>query len=110
MSLEPARWTESRRVGSRKSTPARDRGARSMSVVIPDEILRATGMSEAGLLREVAVLLFQQDRLTLAQASRLAGMPRLRFQQLLASRQIPIHYDKSELEEDIQTLRSLGQL
>jgi predicted HTH domain antitoxin len=81
-----------------------------MSVVIPDEIVQATGMSEAELLQELAVLLFQKDKLTLAQASRLAGMPRLRFQQLLASRQIPIHYDVAEFEADIQTLRSLGQL
>ena len=81
-----------------------------MSVVIPDEIVHATGLSEAELLQELAVLLFEKDRLTLAQASRLAGMPRLRFQQLLAGRQIPIHYDVADLEADIQTLRSLGQL
>jgi predicted HTH domain antitoxin len=79
-------------------------------VVIPDEIVQATGMSEAELLQELAILLFQQEKLTLAQASRLAGLPRLRFQQVLASRQIPIHYDVAELEADIQTLRSLGQL
>lgn len=81
-----------------------------MTLSIPDEIIQATGMSEDDLLQELAVLLFQKDRLTLAQASRLAAMPRLRFQQLLASRQIPIHYDLADLEADIQTLRSLGQL
>jgi predicted HTH domain antitoxin len=81
-----------------------------MTLSIPDEIIQATGMSEDDLLLELAVLLFQKERLTLAQASRLVGMPRLRFQQLLASRQIPIHYDVDELEADIRTLRSLGQL
>ena len=81
-----------------------------MTLSIPDEIIQSAGMSEGELLQELAVLRFQQDRLTLAQASRLAGMPRLRFQQLLASRQIPIRYGVAELEQDIQTLRPLGQL
>jgi predicted HTH domain antitoxin len=43
----------------------------------------------------------------LAQASKLAGMSRLEFQHLLASRGIPIHYDISEFEEDLTTLREI---
>jgi len=49
--------------------------------------------------------LFQQDRLTLAQASRLAELSRLAFQALLADRQIPIHYGVEEFREDLRTLR-----
>ena len=45
-----------------------------MSLVIPDEILQATRMSEAELRQEIAVLLFHKDKLTLSQASRLAGL------------------------------------
>jgi len=81
-----------------------------MSIVIPDDILEATRMSEAELLQELAVVLFQREKLSLAQASRLAGMNRLQFQHLLASRQIPIHYDVAELESDLKTLRELGRL
>ena len=80
-----------------------------MSLTIPDEILQATGMSEEELLREIAVLLFQQGKLTLAKASRLAKMSRLQFQHLLASRQIPVHYDVAELEEDLKTIKGLGE-
>ncbi len=76
-----------------------------MSVIIPEAILQATGMSEAELLQEMAVLLFQKEKLTLGQASGLAGMNRIQFQHLLASRQIPIHYDVAELEEDLAALR-----
>lgn len=43
--------------------------------------------------------------LTLGQASRLAGMGRLRFQHLIASRNIPVHYDLEEIEQDLATLR-----
>lgn len=67
-------------------------------------------MSEAELKQEIAVMLFQKEKLTLAQASRLAGMNRLQFQHLLASRQIPVHYDVAELEADIKTLGEMGEL
>jgi len=81
-----------------------------MGMVIPDEILQAARMSAGELRQEVALLLFQKEKLTLAQASRLAEMSRLQFQHLLASRQIPIHYDVAEFEEDLQTLRKMGRL
>ena len=81
-----------------------------MSVVIPDEIVRATGMSEAELAQEIAARLFQKEKLTLGQASRLAGMGRLQFQQLLASRQIPVHYDIHDFDADLETLRRMKRL
>lgn len=78
-----------------------------MSLVISDEILQSARMSAAELSQEVAVLLFQKDKLTLGQASRLAGMSQMQFQHLLASRQIPFHYDVAEFEEDLKTLLEL---
>ncbi|MEQ8971410.1 MAG: UPF0175 family protein [Coleofasciculus sp. C1-SOL-03] len=73
-----------------------------MSVVIPDEILTITRMTEAEMRQEIAVMLFEREKLTLAQASRFAGMHRVAFQHLLASRQIPVHYGIEDLEQDIQ--------
>ena len=40
-----------------------------MSLVIPDEVLHSARMSAAELSQEVAILLFQKDKLTLGQAS-----------------------------------------
>jgi predicted HTH domain antitoxin len=79
----------------------------NMSLTIPDEILQTTRMTAAELSQEIAVLLFQKEKLTLGQASRLAGMSQLQFQHLLASRQIPVHYDVAEFEEDLKTLQEL---
>ena len=81
-----------------------------MSLVIPDEILQAARMSVSELRQEIAVLLFQKEKLTLAQSSRLAEMSQLEFQHLLANRQIPVHYDVAEFEEDLKTLRELKRL
>jgi len=81
-----------------------------MSLVIPDDILRAANMSASEMRREIAALLFQQDKLTLGQTSQFAGMSQLAFQRLLASRHIPVHYDVQEFNDDLDTIRHLGQL
>ena len=79
-----------------------------MSVVISNEVLQATQLSAEEFLHEVAILFYQQKRLTLAQAAALAQTDRLSFQQLLASRDIAIHYDEHDLETDIETLKTLA--
>ncbi|NBC19366.1 MAG: UPF0175 family protein [Bacteroidetes bacterium] len=81
-----------------------------MDCVIPEEVLQAAHLTPEELKRELAVLLFAQRRLTLGQACRLADMPRLPFQHLLASRGIGPQYDVEDLEEDVETLRKLGRL
>jgi predicted HTH domain antitoxin len=81
-----------------------------MSVIVPDQILTVTRMTETEMRQEIAVMLFQREKLTLAQASRFAGMHRVAFQHLLASRRIPVHYDVEDFDEDIQTLRGMGRL
>jgi len=81
-----------------------------MPVTIPDEVLAAAHMSEPEIKRELALALFQQERLTLGQARRLAGMTHLDFQALLAERQIPIHYGVVEFRKDLRTLRRMGRL
>lgn len=75
-----------------------------MTIVISNEVLQKVEMSEEQLLQEIAIMLFQQERFTLAQASRFAQMNQLEFQKLLASRQIPLHYDIAELREDFKSL------
>ena len=81
-----------------------------MSLVIPDEILHTARMSAAELAQEIAILLYQKEKLTLGQASHFAQLSQLQFQHLLVSRQIPVHYDIAEFEADLKTLRELGRL
>jgi predicted HTH domain antitoxin len=76
-----------------------------MSIDISDAILSATRMTEAEMIQEIAVMLFQQEKLTPAQASRFAGVNRTAFQHLLSSRQIPVHYDVEDFEQDLKNLR-----
>ena len=80
-----------------------------MSVLISDEVLRASRLSASELQAEIAVMLFQKEKLSLGQASRLAGLNYLDFQHLLASRNISVHYDVADFEEDVETLNQLGR-
>ena len=70
-----------------------------MTIEIPD-----TSFTEAAIKLEIALALFEKEVFTLAQAARLADMHRMAFQEELAKRKIPIHYDITELEEDMKTL------
>lgn len=54
-----------------------------MGLTILADLVQATGLSGVELQQEIAMLLFAKDKLTLAQASRLAGMSRIEFRRLL---------------------------
>ena len=80
-----------------------------MSIVISDDILYATHMTETEFLQEVAILLYEKGKLSLGKARKLARMGRIQFQLLLASRQIPINYGIEDFEADMKTLDQTGQ-
>ena len=73
-------------------------------------MVQATRLTEAQILRELAVDLFQPGLLTLAQAARLAEVDRITFQHVLASRQIPLHYGVEDYQDDLRTLDSLPSI
>ena len=77
-----------------------------MPLTVSDELLQTAHLSEVELLREIAVTLFQQDRLTLGQAAAFAGLAQLDMQRILASRRIALHYGPEDLEHDLATVRN----
>ena len=81
-----------------------------MSLVISQEVVKASGLSEAELFKEIVIMLFQQDKIGLGKASELLSINQIKFQRLLAERGIFIHYDVAEFQEDIQHLREKGWL
>jgi predicted HTH domain antitoxin len=76
-----------------------------MSLIISDDMVRASGLSEQELLLEIVLMLFRQDKISLGKASELMGMHRMEFQKLLDDRGICIHYDVVEFQEDLKTLQ-----
>lgn len=81
-----------------------------MSLVISEEIVKASGLSEQELIIELVLLLFQQEKVSLGKAAELLNISQVRFQKILSERGINIHYDVEELQEDIQHLTAKGWL
>lgn len=75
-----------------------------MIVEIPDQVISQTGISSKEILLSAAIILFQEERLTLGQASKLAGVHQFEFQKVLVVRGIPIHYGEEEYHNDLQTI------
>ena len=53
---------------------------------------------------DIAVMLYQNKRISLAKAASIVGLNRLEFQAVLADKGVYIHYD---LEADLKTLGKL---
>lgn len=76
-----------------------------MSLVISDDLVKASGLSEHELFLEIVLMLFRQDKISLGKASELMGLHRMQFQKLLTDRGICVHYDVVEFQADLKTLQ-----
>jgi predicted HTH domain antitoxin len=75
-------------------------------VLIEDEVLQSAKISEQDLRTELALLFYQQQRLSFGQARKLAGLNYLEFEQLLFARGIP-RFNVEALADDLATLNYL---
>jgi predicted HTH domain antitoxin len=77
-----------------------------MSLVIPDELLQTAHISEADLKLEIAILLLQQQKITVGAASQFVGINQQEFQQVLGSRKTSILYGVEDFQQDLRTLEA----
>ena len=77
-----------------------------MSLVIPDEIVKASGLSEAELFQMLVLTLFEKEKISLGKASQLLGITQINFQALMAKHGLYIHYNVEDLQEDVASLRA----
>lgn len=78
-----------------------------MTITIPDNIAQLSHLSESDILIELAVYLYEKKRLSIGKARKLAGLDLISFQKELAKRNVYIHFEISDLENDIENLKSL---
>lgn len=81
-----------------------------MNITIPNDILEASGLTEAQLKLEIALMLYQQNKISSGKVRAWLDLSVLEFQNELAKRNLYLNYDIEDLEEDIKNLRSLGAL
>ena len=80
-------------------------------IEIPEDTIRALGIPkkeiDSTIKKELAVYLFEKGKLSFGQARKLAELSVWDFIGLLRKREVPLHYDIAELEEDIKTLENV---
>ena len=74
---------------------------------LPDDLGQ---LDQAAIIQEIAIALFQQERITLSRASKIASMDLMDFQKLISDSGICVHYDVEDFEQDMQHLRDRGWL
>jgi len=77
---------------------------------LPDSLSQTETFNQSDWLREIAIALFQQELISLSRASKIAGMEMMDFQKLLSERDICVHYDVEEFEQDVRHLQDRGWL
>ena len=70
-------------------------------IEIPDDILLTLKMTPKDIKIELAVHLYETRKLSLGKAKSLAGVSLWEFQNILASRKIPVNYDMEDYKEDM---------
>ena len=79
-----------------------------MPIVIPDEILQQTGLTEREFRIEIACRLFDIEKLYLWPAAKLAGLSRMEMEHELAKRDIPIYrITEEEWEQDLAAMEHM---
>ncbi|NJL50017.1 MAG: UPF0175 family protein [Leptolyngbyaceae cyanobacterium SM2_5_2] len=74
-----------------------------MSMTIPDDILQASQMTEDELKVEIAIMLYQQQKISSGKVRAWTGLTVIEFQHELARHGLHINYDLDDLQADIKT-------
>ena len=81
-----------------------------MTLTIPDELIKHTGLTEQELRIELACRLFDIERLDLWPAAQLAGLTRVQMEGELHKRGIPSYRPTIEdVRQDLENLKRMGR-
>ena len=76
-------------------------------LTISGSILKELRLTPSELLIDLAVYLYDKEKLSMGQAKKLAGLTQIAFQQELAKREVCIKYDIEDLETDLKNLSQM---
>jgi len=76
-------------------------------LIIPAKTLEQLKITPSELLIELAVYLYDTEKLSMGQAKKLAGLTQIEFQKELAKHDVYIKYDLQDLETDLKNLSLL---
>ncbi|WP_373513727.1 UPF0175 family protein [Persicitalea sp.] len=80
-----------------------------MDLLIKEETLKRAEMTAEELVIEIAVHLYDTERLSMGQARNLAQLDQLSFQKELAKRNVFIKYEVEDLQIDLENLKEFNK-
>jgi predicted HTH domain antitoxin len=73
-------------------------------LIISGNILEGLKISPAELMIDIAVYLYDKEKLSMGQAKKLAGLTQIEFQKELSKNGVLIKYDIEDFEKDLKNL------
>ena len=74
-----------------------------MLIELPDAVLQSP-LDRNKMLLEIAIYLFEKDKLTLGKAAEFSGISKIQMQNEIGGRGINMHYDEEMLENDLKSI------
>ena len=81
-----------------------------MGLVIEENILLNVKMSPQELLIEIAIHLYNIDKLSMGQARSMAGLDQVSFQQEMSKRNVLIKYDYEDFMDDLDSIKAYKEM
>lgn len=73
-------------------------------LIISGNVLEGLKISPAELMIDIAVYLYDKEKLSMGQAKKLAGLTQIEFQKELSKNGVLIKYDIEDFEKDLENL------
>ena len=77
-------------------------------LIIPSDLFRQIQVSPLELMIDLAVYLYDKEKLSMGQAKKLAGLTQIEFQKEMSSRGVCIKYSIKDFEKDFETINALN--
>jgi predicted HTH domain antitoxin len=78
-----------------------------MPIIISDDIIEQTSLSEEGLRIELAIMLYEANLLNFGKARELSTLDILSFLELLGQRKIEAPYSDEDFENDLRLSKEI---
>lgn len=77
-------------------------------LIISGSVLEELQISPSELIIDLAIYLYDKEKISMGQAKKLAGLTQVEFQKEMSKRGVLIKYDIGDLEKDLDTLNEIG--
>jgi predicted HTH domain antitoxin len=74
----------------------------NLVITIPEPDFTSLGKTEAQARLDLAVFFYKEWRMPPGRCAKFAGIPKVVFLDELGKRNIPVHYDLTALEQDVE--------